>query len=151
MILTPHIIAGAALATRIHSPILLAVSAIVLHHMLDMIPHWDYDILSSKKSAIMKIGTDMAVAGIIMLILIWNLPPREQILMLCGGFFGILPDGLLFINIISGKKLFVHFVKFHDFWHYLILEKGRHPSFILGLATQIIVIAISLLISKDFY
>lgn len=151
MILTPHIIAGAALATRIHNPILLAASALALHHMLDMIPHWDYDILSSKKLAVLKIGIDMAIAIILMIVLIWNLSPREQILMLYGGFFGILPDGLLFLNIISGRKLFARFVRFHDFWHHLIIKKDKKPPLILGFATQIITISISLLILKIFH
>ena len=150
MILTPHIIAGAALATQINNPILLAISALTLHHFLDVTPHWDYDIYRSKKKTAIKVGIDIVVASIIILYLVWDLRLEKQISIILGGFFGVLPDGLLFINIISGRKLFVRFVKFHDFWHHLIIKKDKKPPLVLGLATQIIALTISFIVLGIF-
>lgn len=144
MILTPHILSGAAVATQTSNPILVILLATVLHYILDAVPHWDYDIYSSKKTAIQKISVDIFAASLIVLFAIWNLPLEKQLLILMGGFFGVLPDGILFLNIISGNTLFVRYVKFHHFWHWLIAKKEQRPPLALGILPQILIAAISI-------
>ena len=93
MILTPHILSGAAVASQISNPFAMVIAAMAVHHILDMIPHWDYEIHSSRRRAAQKIALDIAIAGIITLFFIWNLPLEKQFHILLGGFFGVLPDG----------------------------------------------------------
>ena len=142
MVITPHVLAGAALGTQIANPLLVAVGAMALHHVLDMVPHWDYDIMSSKKAGARKIALDVACAGVATFALIWNLPPETQLLALWGGFFGILPDGFLALHIFSNEKYFPRYARFHGFWHYLVIPKGQKPHFALGLATQIFAVLV---------
>src|SRR3972149_9654355 len=115
MVLTPHILAGAALGANMASPLLIAAGAVALHFALDAIPHWDYDIYSSRKKAALKVGADLAIAGIAVLFLIRHMPPEQQINILIGGFFGILPDGLLFLSFIFKNKYLDRFARFHNF------------------------------------
>ena len=117
MVLTPHILAGAALGASITNPAAAAVGAFALHFALDAIPHWDYDIYSSRKKAALKVGADLAIAGIAVLFLIRHMPPEQQISTLIGGFFGVLPDGLLFLSFIFKNKYLDRFARFHNVWH----------------------------------
>jgi len=144
MILTPHILAGAAVATQTSNPVLIILVATSLHHVLDASPHWDYDIKSSRKSAAIKVTIDILLALAILLFFIRDLSLQQQVLILMGGFFGVLPDGLLFTNKASNGKYFFRYVKFHDFWHYLINPKGQKLNIIKGLPLQIIISLISM-------
>ncbi len=142
MVITPHVLAGAALGTQIAHPLLVAAGAVALHHALDMVPHWDYDIKSSRRKGVQKIAADIALSGIATLALIWNLPPETQLMALWGGFWGIFPDGLNAIHIFSGKKRLLGYDRFHGFWHYLVIPKGTQPRFAIGLATQIVAVLV---------
>ncbi|MBI1755170.1 hypothetical protein HY250_04290 [Candidatus Azambacteria bacterium] len=144
MIITPHVLAGAALGTQISNPVLLAVYATISHHVLDMVPHWDYDILSSKKTGARKIAFDIALSGIVTFALIWNLPFQTQAHALWGGFWGILPDGFLALYLFSDKKYFPRYAQLHNFFHRLIIPKGHAPHFAIGLGTQIIAVLAAL-------
>ena len=143
MILTPHILSGAAVASQISNPFAMMIAAMAVHHILDMIPHWDYEIHSSRRRAAQKIALDIAIAGIITLLFIWNLPLEKQFHILLGGFFGVLPDGFLFLYYASGEKIFRRYIKFHHFWHRLITKKEGSLSFIRVLP-QIAVAIISI-------
>lgn len=144
MILTPHILAGAALATQISNPVAIIPAALAAHYLLDAVPHWDYDIRSSRKAAIVKVTADIALASTLIFYMIWNLAPEKQINILIGGFFGVMPDGLLFLSWIIKKNYLAAFTRFHDFWHGLIIPKGQQPAFWWGLGVQILIIALSL-------
>lgn len=144
MILAPHMLAGAALATVIHQPVLLAASAMTLHYFLDIAPHWEYDIMTSKKAAAYKITADIAAGLFIIFFALQNFGPAEQTLILWGAFFGILPDGLLAIHIFSRGKYLRRVAHFHIFWHTRIVPHKTHPPLWLGVSTEVIVIVISL-------
>lgn len=137
MVLTPHILAGAALGANIANPLAAAGSAFALHFALDAIPHWDYDIRSSRKKAAIKVGVDLAIACAATLFLIRHMPPEQQINTLVGGFFGVLPDGFLFLSFIFKNKLLDRFARFHDFWHQLFIQKEQKPPLALGFGVQI--------------
>ena len=145
MVLTPHILAGAALGASISNPVMAVVGAFALHFALDAIPHWDYDIYSSRKKAALKVGADLVIASIIILLLIWHMPIEQQIHTLIGGFFGVLPDGFLFLSFIFKNKYLDRFARFHNFWHWLIVPKGTKSPFIWGFGVQIAVILLAIL------
>jgi len=146
MILTPHILAGAAVATQFSNPFVVALGAIMLHHALDFTPHWEYDITPSKKSTYIKIALDIFAAGAIMLFLIWDLPIGRQTALLWGGFFGVFPDGFVALNNFSRKTYFPRYTKIHEFFHFLLIPKGQKPHLLLGISTQFLVVVISLLL-----
>lgn len=144
MILAPHMLAGAALAAYIPQPALLALSAVALHYLLDVLPHWEYDIMTSRKATACKIAVDIVAGLLIIFFAMQRFDPAQQALILWGAFFGILPDGLLAIYIFSREKYLRRLARFHIFWHTRIIPHKTHPPLWLGITTEIIVVAISL-------
>ena len=137
-------LAGAALATSLHQPVLLALGAVALHYLLDALPHWEYAIMTSKKATICKITADIAAGLVIIFFTLQRFTSTEQALMVWGAFFGIVPDGLLAIYLFShGKYLRLH-MQFHTFWHALITPAGTHPPLWLSATTEILVVVASL-------
>lgn len=100
MIITCHLLAGAAIVTKIHNPLLSLPLAFISHYFLDFIPHIEYE-PSPKRSVngkinwvsfFLKIGLDFLIGTLIILII-----SKNKILPLAGGLLGILGD---FDNII---------------------------------------------------
>lgn len=62
MILTSHAIVGVAAASVFPSHPILAFSvAIASHYIVDAIPHWEYDLLSSKKDRDNPLNNDITI------------------------------------------------------------------------------------------
>ena len=61
MILTTHILSGAALGANIQNPYLVATSAVALHFALDTLPHGDYLNKKSRLGEFWKVAVDFAV------------------------------------------------------------------------------------------
>ncbi|MCR4323317.1 MAG: hypothetical protein NUV61_04500 [Candidatus Azambacteria bacterium] len=144
MILAPHMLVGAALATYIHHPALLALSASSVHYLLDVAPHWEYAITSSKRTTAYKIIADIATGLFIIFFVLQRFDSPEQALILWGAFFGIVPDGLSAIYFFSRGKYLRRQMQFHVFWHTLIVPKETDPPRWLGIMTEVIVVAIAL-------
>lgn len=145
MILSVHFLAGAALSRVIPEPALLAPAAMALHLALDVLPHWEYDFMrTSKKRAAAKIAIDIALGLLVVALMLRGTSPSHYALVLFGGFFGILPDGITFLYLVSKKKLFPRFTRMHIFFHTLIIPENEHPPAWLGIITQSAAIAISL-------
>ena len=160
MILTPHIIVGAVIGAKIHNFWLIAILGLLSHFILDKIPHWDYTQAIKKFLAtnkfkyliifILKVFTDFVFGFIIAIIIFLNsaLPFNSLQYILMGVLFSILPDvvlgtSFLFKNSIIAQKYFV----FHK--KYLHFKKESEKEGVitfLGIFSQIIVIAISLLL-----
>ena len=92
MLITPHVLLGAALTKRTDSLLWGIPLAFASHFMLDAIPSWDVGLTSARNIGI--VITD----GIIALLLLMYLSSsmhgrrREKTFLWVGGFFGILPD-----------------------------------------------------------
>lgn len=137
-------LAGAALATSLHQPVLLALGAVALHYLLDALPHWEYAIMTSKKATAYKITADIAAGLLIIFFTLQRFDSAEQALIVWGAFFGIVPDGLLAIYLFSRGKYLRRHMQFHAFWHALITPIGTRPPLWLGAMTEIFVVAASL-------
>src|SRR3989344_505790 len=135
MMITPHVLVGAALAMKISNPFALVFFAILSHFVIDMIPHHDYDIDPLKKK-FYKIFLDGAIAASVLWYFIALLPIEQQVLFALGGFFAIFPDGLWMLHRLFGWKLLGPYVNFHYKLHWLLIQddKKAHPA--IGLATQ---------------
>lgn len=95
MIITCHLLAGAAIVTKIHNPFLSLPLAFLSHYILDFIPHTEYE-TSPRRSIngkinwipfLSKIGVDFLIGILILLII-----SKNKILAPIGGFLGILGD-----------------------------------------------------------
>jgi len=121
MILTAHLLAGAALASKIQPAPLAFVLAFLSHYFLDIIPHWEYSTENIKEKRwrksfpdFLKVGADICVG--ILLILIFS---NKQPIIYAGAFAAILADGLTLLGLIFSNKLLRHNDDFHQKIHFL--------------------------------
>lgn len=118
MILSTHFIAGAAAASFSDSPIVLIAVPLILHFVMDAVPHWEYvEDESELKHKIPQIAIDLfsgPILIILALLLLGNLNLKLLIWLFIGGFFGMLPDGLSLLYFIFPKnKLLKKFFSLH--------------------------------------
>lgn len=123
MVLSPHIIAGAALGANFPATswsfYLLPLAAIALHHALDRVPHYDYKIKPFSLVVALKVFADLAF-GILTIWVIYRFfnPAINIYLTALGAFFGVFPDGLLLISFFLPGKLANQYQNFHKFLHH---------------------------------
>lgn len=150
MLELPHVLVGAAIATAVRNPVLALPLALSSHLLLDEIPHWNPHISTELKtrhylsaSSILIIIVDSLLALTIGLVISARaLPDTGQFInILACCLLGALPDLLeaphFFFHLrISVIEKLVHFQKRH--------QHNSPP--LLGLLTQTLVIAASLLV-----
>lgn len=159
MLLAPHILVGAAVASKFTNPFLGLLFAFLSHFLLDRIPHWEYSIDPIKQvkargifystPILKRVALDIS-CGFAILILAVNLSNNAIPLWAwaMGGFLGILPDGLSFLLFAKRGEsgTFYHFLAFFFIFHRRIhysKEKGL-PPLRIGLGTQAIAILLAL-------
>ena len=131
MILTPHLLLGAAIASKIEYAPLAIILAFSSHYLLDLIPHTEYSIDNIEKKQwqkslpdILRVFLDFSF-GILFILIFSN----NQLIVFVGAFFAILPDGLsllnsvfpnkilkIYSNIHQGKIHFLKYKKISKFW-----------------------------------
>jgi len=122
MILSTHFITGTAVASCTDSPLLVVVLPLVLHFILDMIPHWEYvNDTSELKNRIPSIAID-ALAGPIailaVLLLVFGVNYGMIIWLFVGGTISVIPDGLSLLHVLLPKnKLLKQIFAFHETIH----------------------------------
>lgn len=136
MVLTPHAVVGAALASAFGlGPGGALVAGFVSHFLLDSLPHWDYklssanideenpfndDIPISRESLRdwAKIGLDLALGlGLIFLFFSLNGQGVRVVSLLAGALGGLLPDGLQILFMKLRREPLKTFFRFHLFMH----------------------------------
>lgn len=135
MMITPHVLVGASLATVISNPFILVASAFISHFVLDMIPHKDYEI-TPLKANFYKLAIDAGVSAVLLFSVVGNLPLEKQALFALGGFFGILPDGLWMLYRLFNWKFLERYVEIHNFWHWFLIPEDHKTHLAFGLFTQ---------------
>ncbi|MBI2042189.1 MAG: hypothetical protein HYT21_00325 [Candidatus Nealsonbacteria bacterium] len=102
MILSAHILTGAAVATRIQNPILGIFLAFLSHYLLDIPPHKEYSIDNIKERRwgksyydCFKVLLDMAAALTAIYFIAGN-----NLTAYLGALAAIIPDGLTLMHII---------------------------------------------------
>lgn len=116
MILTTHMLVGAAVALKISNPFLALSLALLSHYFLDMIPHDGYSITNIKERRWNKSFFDFSKVffdvfiGISLISLFSDYNP----IIYFAAFLGIVPDGVTLINrIFPGNKLMIRHQKLH--------------------------------------
>ena len=106
MILTPHLLLGAAIASRISNPFLALPLAFLSHFLLDVLPHDDYSIENIKEKHwdkaffdFLKVFGDIAFG----FLLLYLFSGKEAIIF-AGALAAIVPDGITLVSIIFPKN-----------------------------------------------
>jgi hypothetical protein len=161
MTLTTHAIIGASVAELFPQHYILAfVAGFISHLVIDSLPHFDYQIKSSKRNVnnpldndviigrafigdLLRIGFD-ACLGVLLAIIIfmYALHFGNITLVLIGAVAGILPDPLQFIYWKTRSPLLLPLQKFH-IW----IQKGKslhiHPFYGLLLQFGLVVVVVA--------
>lgn len=122
MILTTHLLTGAAVAVSIQSPILGGFFAFLSHYFLDLLPHHEYSIhnvtqrkWTKAKMDFLKIALDLFFGFAIIFLLSKNFAPA-----IFGGILGTTADLLTVLffvfptNIVLKKHYDFHHKKIHS-------------------------------------
>jgi hypothetical protein len=159
MVLTPHLLIGAAIGAKTHNLGLIIILGLLSHVALDKLPHWDYanpGISCFRKTKnykklfidLFKIAIDGFIGSLIALLIVVKTNQSDDWkFILLGIFFSILPDIFLFSSHIFGSENFsVNFKNFHHkFFHGPKTKKEGEITF-LGLITEILVIILAILV-----
>lgn len=147
MVSTPHLLVGAALATKIHPLILAAILAILSHYVLDAIPHWDYSTTAIRKRrwkdsvpVFLKATLDFSLGILIILLLAEN-----RFSALSGAFFAVLPDAVTFLTIVlpntNNRPLKTHHLLHNKMGHW---HKYKKIPLLWKLVSQLTVAAMAI-------
>jgi len=126
MILSVHILFGAAVGNAMGNAALGVPLAFASHYMLDALPHREYDI--DRVENVARVGIRAALfdfakvfidffGGLIALILI---APPETVLpwLLVFGFIACVPDGISFLNFaLPNNRILKRQLRFHKYIH----------------------------------
>lgn len=107
MILSTHYAVGMAVASQTDSFILMPLLSMASHFLLDRIPHWEYlENEKQIKSNIPLIFLDLVAPAALSLLLFSSgaLDFQSVFWLNWGGFFGILPDGIVFLKVVTKSK-----------------------------------------------
>lgn len=142
MLLTPHVVVGAAIGSQIRDPYITGAISFGSHFVLDKIPHWQetlYPYTPTKKTWIR-----IFIEVIFVLIFIYFLAKRGLLNtnVIVGMVASILPDIDSFA-IINKKLMGNKFVKAYFDWHSKIQNE---TSKFYGVLTQLAIIALGLII-----
>jgi len=149
MILTPHLILGAVIGSKIEYIPLAIILAFLSHYILDLIPHIEYSIKNIEKKQwqkslpeTIKIFLDFALG--ILLILFFS--DNQPTVFICA-FFAISPDGISFLNYFISNKILKKLSDFHhEKIHFL---KNKKISIFWRILSQVLIVLISIFLLKN--
>lgn len=169
MLFTSHAIVGAAIGVAAGDPLWGFFGGVASHHVLDAIPHFDQGSFAIARESAPYLGkrsecaeqdftnrdwailfADWAVSALLFGVLLWFVPFEHLPLLFSGALGGLLPD-IVDSSPLWSKKLRVKsrivaaYHKFHDFFHWTVVL----PRLWLGLATQVLIVGLSLLYLFD--
>lgn len=147
MLETPHVVVGAAIATKVANPLLAIPLAFSSHFILEAIPHWNPHIntemkkqgkvsINSKKIIAVDVGLSL-ISGFYIASLAPNTTQSVVILLAC--FAAVIPDLIEAPYFFGGKKIKFIIERWIPFKKSLQVDTGIVP----GLLTQIAVILVS--------
>lgn len=129
MILTPHMLVGAAIGSKTKNYWAIFILAVVSHFYLDALPHWEYASRLAGVSNYEFLTTTLkSLADIVIgaTIIYWLFKSSNRSLFVFfGALFALLPDGLVFLYFLLQTALgwnltLLHsFYLFHNYLHFL--------------------------------
>ena len=135
MILTPHMLVGAAIGSKTKNYWAIFILAVVSHFCLDALPHWEYaSRLAGVSNYTFLMTTLKSLADIIIgaAIIYWLFKSSNRFrFVFFGALCALLPDGLIFLHFLLQTALgwnstfLYHFYLFHNHFHFL-----ERPNFL---------------------
>ena len=165
MILTTHVIAGAAIGSLLPAhPVAAFVLGVGSHYVLDSIPHWDYPLYSilvnkgessalTMRRALVRdffdISLDFAAALIVSLVFFYNPNPSALVAICAGVIGGVLPDFLQFVYMLAPNSPIKYLQQFHRWIHtsHRLRNEGKT---LIGVVSQIAIVAAIIFVAKVF-
>ncbi len=151
MILTPHILVGAAIVSKMPN-IWGLILAFLSHFVLDSIPHCEYSLKGIKRSKggqffrdIIKAELDFCLGIVIFVFIAADLSSTRVVYGLLGILAAISLDGSLFLYFISRKKWFRRITKLHHYIH-IKKDKNKQKTTFLKIFSQVLVSVLAILI-----
>lgn len=148
MIITPHLLIGAAIGFNLQSLWAIFVFSLISHFVADKIPHWEYDAssLENKKGVLiffLKVAVDIGLGGLLLFYLLYQQNAWPYAVF--GAFVSALPDfPLLLCYFFPDSKLLTRYKKFHCDNH---LEQN-HKKIVLPIISELAVSIIAILFIK---
>lgn len=149
MLETPHVALGAAIAMKVGNPYLSLPLALASHFLLDKVPHWNPHTYTEAvkqgqlgKNTVRFAISDVILSAIIGITLASTVLPdyRSALIILAGGFLGVLPDVVKYPFFLIKKTRKGIYKQYVDFERSIQVEVG----FTMGMIVQIIVTLASL-------
>lgn len=159
MIFTPHIIVGAVIGAKTQDLGLIVILALLIHFIMDKLPHWDYswrgvkDFKKDKNfkaffSDSLKMVADLTFGFLIIFLILWykNILISDYLpFILFAIFISLLPDILYGFNwLLIGKSN--KFTRFIEYLHFPEDKQKEGKITFLGLSTEILTIVIAIII-----
>lgn len=146
MLETPHVIVGAAIASKVGNPYLAIPLAFMSHFLLDKVPHWNPHLNTEIKkygkptyTSTVLVCVDVLVSLVLGGIIAAHALPNEgrAFTILMGGFAGVLPD------VIEAPYFFLG-IKNDFVMKWLKFQKSIQvdTSLVPGLLTQAVTVAV---------
>lgn len=149
MVLTCHLLTGAAIASRISNPILTLPLAFLSHYLLDLLPHKDYSITNIKEKRWNKAFFDFSKVflDIFLGILLISLFSENAPIIFIGALSAIVPDGITFMAILFPQnKLWIQHQKLHKVLNSIgDAEANKKIPYLWGFFSQITIIFLTIL------
>lgn len=147
MILSVHILAGAAIGLKLHNWMAVFLLSLFAHFLMDTIPHREYDIKAIKKGIskksipdLLQIFLDFIIGIGLAFWFTWNHAPFSTIF--AGIFASVLPDFITFIYWQTKASFLKPIVDFHC--KTIHPKNNKNTPLIWGLGTQIAAVLITL-------
>lgn len=146
MLITPHVLVGAAIGTEFDHGYLVAPLAAASHFVLDFIPHWDLridlDHEDLERQDIVIVILDLVTSTCLLTLLLYHNPNWE--LMLVGAISAAVPDVHHVIRVLSDPKRWERFARLgriHTRYSKIHTKFNwdQDSRFIYGMLTQILV------------
>jgi hypothetical protein len=142
---TPHVVVGAAIATKIPNPLISIPLAFASHFVLEKVPHWNPHLNTEKKKygKPTKKSTQIVIVDVAISLILGGLiasralpDTGHAITILLASFASVLPD------VIEGPYFFLNWEsKFIKNWIKFQKSLQVDVSVVPGLITQVITIA----------
>ena len=147
MILTPHLLLGAAIASKIEYTPLAIILAFLSHYLLDILPHIEYPIKNIQNKQWAKSLPDFLRVALDFFsgILIIYFFSGWQIIILISALISILPDAFNILNLVFQNKLLKAHNNFHEKIHCL---KNKKISVFWRVLSQVLIVVISVVILR---
>lgn len=144
MIITPHMLVGAAIGACSPKYWIAFCLGIIVHFILDTLPHWEYlDTINIKKrSHLMKMGFDFILGSSLVICL--ALPSPQRIIIIFTALISLIPDCLAVACQSFNIKWLRPFFHFHHTIH-----NSKRYTFWQALPVLIVISVISIMVLVD--